>query len=400
MNIGIIAPFNPACIARYLYGKDIPSINNNATAVNTLVVEFLRQGHTVKIFTLTPKAPHKYETFKGKNVCVYLVPTGLFPRLCGYRQFKLWQFYLPQRLARIVHKELNDLDVLHAHWTYEYAKAASLLSDEKKVFVTVRDWCPYQLGIMRGMKKIAWFLKYITFKQVMTDDKITFVANSNYTYEKIVDAYPEKIIPIIPNPIDKSWILDKKKKQVSYNVISIAQGLNSARKNIGKLLEAFCEYRKLFSNAQLHLVGRYDKHSDMYINWKNNGWLEGVIFHGTMPHEELSALLDEMSFMVHPAWEETFGNILLEAMSRCVPCIGGEKSGAVPVVLGNGQYGLICDINNSKSILDAMIKMNDEKLSTAIQNRATTMIKSTYSSEIIANRHIGLYMGKLDQHVL
>lgn len=391
MKIGIVAPFNPMSIADCLDENNIPSINTSATAVNTLVSEFLLQGHHVVIFTLTTQLPQKYCVLKGKGVSVHLVPSGLAPRVFGVRQFVLGQFYLPARLKNTIRKEINNIDVLHAHWTYEYAKAASKLSDLIPVFDTVRDWCPYQLSIMKGKKKIDWFLKYLTFKEVMNNSNITFIANSCYTQQMIIRAFPKKIVPIIHNPIDKKWILSHKKCEVKHKIVSIASGLCSPRKNIGKLLEAFAKYRELHPEAQLHLVGNYDQTSENYKEWKLKGWFDGVFFHGSMAHEQLAALLDEMTFMVHPSWEETFGNILLEAMSRGVPCIGGEDSGAVPDVLGHGKYGLICDIRNAQSILEAMEKMGDIETYTTIQNQATTMLKETYSSDVIVRRHIEIF---------
>ena len=70
-------------------------------------------------------------------------------------------------------------------------------------------------------------------------------------------------------------------------------------------------YRSNYADAELHLVGGYDEHNDVFKKWQERGWLEGVTLHGALPHDKLAALLDQMSCLVHPAWEETFGNILL-----------------------------------------------------------------------------------------
>lgn len=391
MRIGIVAPFNPKSIANFLDEDNIPAINTSATAVNTLVSEFLEQGHHVVIFTLSTILPQKYMILRGRHVTVHLIPSGLLPNILGVRQLVLGQFYLPKRLKGVIKKEINNIDVLHAHWTYEYAKAASMFSDLIPVFDTVRDWCPYQLSIMKGKKKIDWILKNMTFKSVMKDNNIVFVANSHYTKKMIIDSYPNKNVPIIPNPIDKSWILEKKKNHVQHQIISIASGLCSPRKNIGKLIEAFVEYRKIYPDAKLHLVGSYDSKASNFLEWKNRGWLEDVVFYGSVPHNQLIDLLDNMSFMVHPAWEETFGNILLESMSRCVPCIGGKSSGAVPDVLGHGEYGLLCDINDDKSILESMISISDDCISIILQQKATRMLKITYASDVIVKKHIEMY---------
>ena len=391
MRVGIVGPFNPAVISDYFNESNIPSINESATAVNTLVRELLEQGQEIKVYTQHTLSPQNYRTLKGKNVEVYLIPTGIVPHLLGYHQLVVGQFYLPKRMAKVIKTDIDDLDVLHAHWTYEYAKAASLLSDRIPVFDTVRDWCPYQLSIMKGRSRLDWLLKSITFHRVMADKNITFIANSNYTSNKIIEAYSGKEVPVMPNPIDKTWILDKKLNNPHHQIISIADGLLSKRKNIGTLLEAFTMYRLKFEDARLHLVGHYDKDSEVFKLWEKNGLLEGVELYGELPHGELPKLLDNMSCLVHPSLEETFGNILLEAMSRCVPCIGGDDAGAVPDVLGRGKYGLVCDIKNPEAIYEAMLKMNEDVIAQQIQSEATKMLKEKYSSDIVVMKHIELF---------
>ena len=391
MRIGIVGPFNPAFVAEYLSEKEVPAINGTATAVNTLVREFVEQGHTVKVFTLHSMLPNRYMKLQGMNIEVHLIPSGILPRFLGYHQLVVGQFYLPTRISNVISKEINNLDVLHAHWTYEYAKAILPFAGKLPIFDTVRDWCPYQLSIMKGRSRLDWQLKNITFKQVMAEKRMTFIANSAYTNRMITESYPDKQVPVIPNPIDKNWIVEEKKNEVKHKIVSIATGLLSPRKNVGTLLDAFTMYRKDYPDAELHLVGAYEETSETFKKWKEKGWLQGVSLHGPLPHDELAALLDQMSCLVHPSVEETFGNILLEAMSRCVPCIGGEDAGAVPDVLGRGEYGIVCDIRNPKAIYDALVKMNEPEVAQKIKLNATKMLKENYSSEIILKKHIELF---------
>lgn len=392
MRIGIVGPFNPAFVADYLEEKEVPSINGAATAVNTLVREFIEQGHHVTVFTLHSLLPNTYSVLHGKNIEVHLIPSGMMPRLMGYHQLVIGQFYLPRRIAKVIRQNISNLDVLHAHWTYEYAKAILPFSGQLPIFDTVRDWCPYQLSIMKGRSRLDWQLKNITFKQVMAEKRMTFIANSAYTKRMITEAYPDKLVPVIPNPIDKSWILTEKKLEARHKIVSIATGLISPRKNIGTLLEAFAMYRKDYPEAELHLVGGYEDESETFKSWKDNGWLQGVTLHGSLPHDDLAMLLDQISCLVHPSVEETFGNILLEAMSRCVPCIGGEDAGAVPDVLGRGKYGIVCDIKSPKAIYEAMVKMNKPEVALQIQQEATKMLKDYYSSDVIVKKHIELFV--------
>ena len=110
-----------------------------------------------------------------------------------------------------------------------------------------------------------------------------------------------------------------------------------------------------------------------------------------MSHDKVLEAIDRSTCLVHPSYEETFGNILIEAMARCVPCIGGVKSGGVPYVLGQGKYGLLCDISNPSSLLSAMKKTMDRDYIDTIVLRANERIRNSYSSDVVAKKHFGLY---------
>lgn len=387
MRIGVLGPFNPAAIKDFLTDSPVPSINESATAINTLVRELLLMGHEVKVFTRSNMHRHKVLVLNGGKAEVYIVPSGPRLKLAFLHSPLLW----PRHISSVLGKHVDSLDVLHAHWTYEYAKAAAAFSCVLPVLVTVRDWCPYQFNISFGRRRIYWAWKLWIFRQVMSDRRITFLANSQYTQRMITGRYPKISAPIILNPIDKTWILDSKKKSSTHHIISIAEWLFDKRKNIEKLLRAFAEYRQTFPDAQLHLVGRYDRKVKSYKAWEQRGWLDSVILYGAVPHAQLADLLDEMSVLVHPSMEETFGNILVEAMARCVPCIGGDRSGAVPEVLGFGKYGLLCDINDSHSICQAIMQLENSSLRSSLVANATSMLKSVCSSEVVAAQHVVLY---------
>ena len=393
MKIGILSPFNPRSIQDYLDCTDVPELYIAASSVNTLALSLLQAGHQLKIFTLCPGIT-EVRKLKGANVSVFLIPLLLmpgFPRL--RKNFKLSQLYWPQRISKVVAQEVDSLDVLHAHWTYEYAMAAKSFADKLPVFVTVRDWAPYIRSLQKSFRtRFDWMLKYRNFQKVMADERLHFIANSQYTYDCIISEYPGKDVPIIPNPIKKEFIIkEKRDKSVQHQFISISQSLFDVRKNYKSLLIAFREYRMKHPAAQLHLVGGYNKDGADYQNWKDEKLLQGVIFHGNLPHAEVMKLMDSMSCLVHPSLEETFGNILLEAMARCVPCIGGQNSGAVPHVLGQGKYGLLCDIVNPSAIAECMEQLNNPIVYWSLVNAATLRISSVYASDVVAQQHVDLY---------
>ena len=111
-----------------------------------------------------------------------------------------------------------------------------------------------------------------------------------------------------------------------------------------------------------------------------------------MNYEELMDVIDHSACLVHPATEETFGNTIIEAMSRCVPVIGGNKSGAVPHILDNGECGFVCDITNKEELSTTMLNVLEDKVQTlVIVKNATEKLKEKFINTVVGKEHIALY---------
>lgn len=389
MNIGIVSYFNPKEVEEYLDSNQvIPNINQTATAVNTLVKEFLEQGHHVTVFTST-KQPGNTIQLKGDKINIFIISS--YAKAPHFSLFS--RLYMANRIKKIIATKIKQLDVLHAHWTYDYALAAQYFADKVPVICTVRDWCPYQLSITKHLGgKIYWIISYYIFRKVMRNNHTHFIANSKYTYNCIKDNYPQKNVDIIPNPIKKEFILNEKVNYPTITTfISISQFIET-RKNIKNLLLAFHQYHINNPNSILLLIGQDFVQSNKFIQkWSKENLLAGVKLCGAVNHNNLIKYLDQATALIHPSLEETFGNIILEGISRCIPVIGGKNSGAIPDILGHGKFGILCDVSNPQDILNAMHKAEDILISKELTNKATDYIKENYQSDKIAYKHIEYY---------
>lgn len=384
MRIGILAPFNPYVI-RERFGDTlaIPDVNKSASAINILVKEYLNQGDNLVIFTYVPDHSFEPIVLNGLNVRVYVLSSKFIIPKAGV----FMRLFMPSKLRKCVRKELANLDVLHAHWTYDYALAASSFEKKLPVFCTVRDWCPKILKQQVSIKwKLYWYVSYCVFKRVMRSRYVHFIANSDYTQTMIKESYPSKQVVVSYNPIEKELILASRKKEIScQRFISVAGSIDNPGKNIFKLLLAFKSIHNNHSRTELFLVG--SEPTDSFLRkCADNNVLDGVRFTGFISRTEIIDLIDESYCLVHPSLEESFGNIFLEAMARRVPTIGGDNSGAVPCVLGNGKYGILCDVTNVDSLTNAMEKILDENLASQLVNSATDNLMANYSSEVVVRK--------------
>ncbi len=386
MNIGIVAPCNPFEFKKYFSQKDIPSMNENTSSVHALVNSFLEAGHSVIVFTRNEN--NRWENFISERIKIYTVPYMFVPKTSIFKAQIIWN------LKRVIGENISQCDVLHAHWTYEYAIAALKFANIKPVFCTIRDWCPYIMNLPMSLKgQFIWkVIHYRYFKKVVASNNIHLIANSFYTYSKFKELYPNREIPIIPNSIKREFI--RKEGYPSSNckiIVTIANGITDPRKNINNLLKAFNAYRIVNNDAKLIIIGPYDENNTVITKWKTMGLLENVELTGQISHDNIFGILDRSSMMVHPSYEETFGNVVIEAMARRIPVIGGYKSGAVPYVLEGGISGVLCDVGNSDSIKDAMVSLSDIRKVESIVDKASLFISKNFSSEVVCEKHLELY---------
>lgn len=392
MRIGVASWFNPKVISDLLFDNDvenIPDINKGISSVNTLVREMVLQGCNVVVFTYGA-IKKKHIVLEGEKVKVHILNSEYGIR--GLSNFD--RLYMQPRLTKVIESEIANIDVLHAHWTYDFALVAKKFERILPVFCSVRDWCPYIMSMNVALKdRIIWQLYYYIFKRVMNSDRIHFIANSDYTKKQILGSYPLKHVDIIPNPIYKGYVLEKKVDRPAKPVfIAISQSAGGKRKNYDVLIKAFHLYRNHRPDAELRLVGNgFGEGSALVERWRIEKLLDGVRLYGFVSHEELMEVIDTSTALIHPSLEETFGNILLEGMARCTIVIGGDKSGAVPQVLGYGKYGILCDVTDPKSICDAMIKTENEELVLKYTRNATSYLKNNYCSDSVVQAHLNLY---------
>lgn len=389
MKIGVISFLNPIEFKDYLFpGQNIPDINNAASAVNAVVAGFLKDGHQITVITVTEECIPLMH-LKGGNLNIYIVSAfSRIPKAWAFRRL-----YMVKRLKPLVDNYFQDVDVIHAHWAYEYPMAAASMADKKPVFCTVRDWAPIIRTYLKGNEKIVWRLFCEPmFKKVLKNKRIHFIANSPYIKYLIKSAYPFHNPDVIENSIKKEYILKERHEYPLQPVIvSITQGFTERRKNYTLLLRAFQQFRVNHSGARLVLIGAYNREDNVFKQWEKERLLDKVELKGFISHDDLIKQLDLASMLVHPSLEESFGNTLLEGMSRRIPVIGGSDSGAIPYVLGMGKYGILCDVKDINSLTSAMEVATDIHRMEPMINRATNYLTEELNNEKISLRHITLF---------
>lgn len=392
MHIGIVSPCDISVFSDYL---DEESKNNmifndsKAPAVNTLILGLLSKGHQISIFTLH-NINGEFHLY-GKQLKVHIV--GGYSRYPGKHIYGSWINAF--RIKNLIKKNLGEIDILHAHWTYEYAWSAGKFSHLLPVVCTVRDWAPRIWKLLNLKDRIGYTFKYFIDIVVFKNTKIHFIANSPYIAQRIAKRWKRRVA-IIPNSIKDDYILSNRKKYPkNFKIISIA-ACNDEGKNIINLLKAFKIFNTKFPKSELSLVGSHFYEGDIDVErWRDLNLLTNVKLLGKIRHQYLMNVLDNSSLMVHPSYEESFGNTLIEAMARKVPVIGGIHSGAVPFVLDHGNAGLLCNVRSEESIAEAIeyIYLNSKYRNSLVEN--ASIFLENYRESKITRSYIDFYQSLL-----
>lgn len=400
MNIAIVSVFNVSVLEDYVYPEYRESLrqldSNFAPAVETLTLELLRKGEYIIVFTQDIKAK-KVEAFYGEKVSIYVAPKN--PKIINILTLG---FYTPFAIKKLFRLHKGPIDVVSAHWTRDYAMAAEKFINKVPVFVTVRDILPKIMSQVKS-DRFRWRMIWLKNEYVLRKKGYRYIANSDYTAYEVKRHWKHEI-PVIPNSIpvfhhDPDLKDDPMKSPGKISITTISLGdFTNKWKNIPTLLKAFSIFRQSYPDAVLNLVGPYFiEENPLVEGYRKEGLMEGVNLSGKRSPKEVIDILMKSSMMVHPSYEETFGNTLIEALSCGIPVVGGENSGAVPWVLGHGKFGYLCNIDDPHDIADTMLHIvehYDEAKEKGLMGQKECA--TTYNVSNVADKYLSLFKaGKL-----
>ncbi len=382
MKIGIASPINVKSLQNYLNLEAASphlSLGLGATAVNTIILGLLRQGHKVSVYTLDPQVKETL-VLKGELLTIYI---GYYRRGNAFQRAS--NFFKPE-IDQVKHFILQDKpDIVNAHWSYEFAIAA--IQSNIPHLITFRDeaW-----EILKHHRDIYRVFRFLMDRWVRWNGK-NFSANSPYLAEKLKSL---NNLTMIPNPIDDKYIVAQGKiLSKPIKIVTILTGWIE-RKNPKNALLAFKKLREKYKEGvELYMYGQGFGKGKQAEQWATeNQCTEGVHFIGAVPHTDLMKEISNYHILLHPALEESFGNTLLEGMARGLPIVAGKESGAVPWVVNYGKNGVLVDVKNINDIAKGIEQLiGDATLYQNLSKDGLDYVKENFSSNSIAQKYYELY---------
>jgi glycosyltransferase involved in cell wall biosynthesis len=400
MHIAILAPSHKSFISKFLPDfdiNDIPDGINSAPFIGTIIEELLCLNHRITAITLTKAINNDYTTkrFISNNfewIVIPYRPNSI--RFNGNKIGRILDFYKFEihEIAKCL--KSSNPHIVHAHWSYEYAGAA------------LKSGYPHLITIHDNAVKVFYFFKniYRFCRLLMSEFYLRQSKNISTVSPYMLDYAIQrcKNVRVIPNPtlifdfdFVKKLIFDKCISLSTARIIMINNGWDK-RKNGFKALLAFQLLKMKMPNLSLHLFGEGSE-TDGFANTEASSiGLQDVYFYGLVPHHELIQELSKSHFLLHPALEESFGVVLIEAMSLGIPAFGGNNSGAVPWVLNNKI--LEVDVNDPIVISNRMFEfLNNSKLYLDVSLNCYDNVKNRFSTSEIVKQYVSFYDNILNQ---
>jgi L-malate glycosyltransferase len=381
MRIAICGPVQIDALSTWLdpKGADARAPRGlGGISVTHVATTLLDRGHELAIATLD------YEV-DGE---VHLSGPRLSVRIGPYRRrgrardaFRIERSFLEQALRR------ERPDVVHAHWTYEYALGA--LAAGTPTLVTVRDWAPAILALHPHPYRLMRLLMALR----------TFVEASHFTavspyIEQRLRRWRVGDVTLVPNGIPDAYFAGTRGSDEGDDPVTVAVNNGfGRRKNVHTLLRAWPRISEQVPGARLRLVGLgYEPHGPAHLWARERGLAEGVEFYGPVGQAQVMRILADAALLIHAAREESFGLVLIEAMAVGTPVIGGATSGAVPWVLDGGNAGLLTDIESPRAIADAAAALLSEPARReAVASRGRTRAWQMFRMSAVAARYVEEY---------
>lgn len=379
MKIGVAGPITTSTLAEFI-GLNINRIpeGSGGVSVTQFVKGMLKKGCHVSVYSFDFEITVPV-TLKGPLLTLYYGPYRQKHRMRDFMK-------LERNFIRDAIKQ-DGPDIVHAHWTYEFALGA--LASGKPTLITVRDWAPAIFYFIPDAYRFGRLLMAFTSLFKGTH----FTANSPYI-QRLMKKYLRKDVPVIPNALsDGVFYKGERKLKVNYPIIVSVNNGFGRLKNVKPLIKAHRLVRKDIPACRLMLIGiGYEKNGEAEQWAKIKLLSEGIDFLGSIPYEEVLKILESADLLVHPSLEESFGMTLLEAMAKKVPVIGGTASGAVPWVLNYGKSGVLTDVKSYEIIAGEIVKLlTDMKSWKKYSNSGYQYAMENFALSKVVDQYIGAY---------
>ncbi|MBC9714422.1 glycosyltransferase family 4 protein [Streptomyces sp. TRM66268-LWL] len=337
------------------------------------------QGHDITVVALSDQVRERSE-FTGERLRLVVVPMRA--------QGRARDLFRAERQGLAAALREQRVDVVSAHWTYEFALGA--LASGHPTCVTARDTPLRYAWEMRSGYRWARHTMAVPAAHRAT----ALSANSPYTADHFRRCLGvRRPIEVIPNAVRADALPTQRAPEPGRAPVFATASQGWGRwKNTAAALRAFSLVRERLPEARLVMFGVAHETGGAAHSWaKNQQLTEGVEFAGPIPHARLlERLAAEAHVLVHPSRVESFSMICAEALALGIPVVAGRNSGAVPWVVG--QAGHLVRVDRPAEIAGAMLRLaQDPEHRLALGELGSRRVRTEFSMTDTAQAYVSWF---------
>lgn len=321
-------------------------------------------------------------------------------------------------MSIIRNKLVKEADIIHIHWINQgflsLKSIEKLIATGKPIVWTMHDMWPVT-GICHHSRECDHYTKdcgncfflnnpskndlsfrvFEKKKRIIKGAGIQLVACSEWLQKRseISNLIEGNLITNIPNPIDTERFLpgDKSAARASLNLPLDKKILffgaliaSDKRKGIDYLIEVTHLLKDLKEEVELVFCGEIKEKLSSSFGLKSHS-----LGYVTDP-ELIVKMYQAADCFVIPSLEENLPNMIMEAMSCGIPCVG-FKTGGIPEMIQHKKTGYLSEYKSSEDFANGIryVLANSEEKQLSVTSRE--FVLANYSEESVSNRYIEIY---------
>lgn len=334
----------------------------------------------VSTYKVTPKPPFP---FSDKIKITYLLDYG--PNKLVFKEA-----LKEHNILKILSEGLKSIKILFLKY---YLNIKAIKKIDSKYIITTRDFHNKLVGTYakKNIIKIATEHNYHNNNQKYINKLVTSVKNFDYfvlVSDSLTKFYERLVRPkcvFIPNIIDS---LPKERTSLDKNII-VSIGRMEWEKGFEDLIDIVNLVKKDIPNIKLYLMGDGSLKPELIHKVKELSLTNNIIFTGFIPKNEMAKYLVQAKLYVMTSHTESFGLVLLEAMSYGIPCIAFDSADGAKELLKQSRGILITNRDKSNMAKEIINLLDNNKELTALSNKSIEYAKN-YLPDKVKNKWLNI----------
>ena len=353
----------------------------------------VERGHQVAAISTDYSSPieslEPFRVFHGRKLRAYFCPQR--PRSFRSSNGK-WgralDFFKYERDCLLAAIRDFKPDVIHAHWTYEFAWAA--LDSGFPTLATAHD---SPAKVVRFTPSLYRASRYLMARRVLARCEHLTAVSPDLAAD--LNGLAPASITVVPNPIADAVLSSAGCSDGAFSAKTLLMVLNgwNPLKNGALALRAFSEARRADPALRLVCFGSGYESGGLAHRWAQRKALDqGVEFRGSVPHHAILEQMRVSTALLHPSRWEACCMAIAESMSLGLPVIAGRHTDGVPWQLDEGRAGILADVTQVDDVARAIVAMTSDnqrwqQMSTVAKARA----RQLFASDRVVDQYLSLY---------